>query len=78
MFLRQRSTKSHIDAEESRKKPFLLEEHEQITLVDELRKQARQDYEFQRKSLKILCLLFAGISLYLSEFHGIHVSLPVR
>jgi len=55
-----------------------MEEHEQIGLVEELRKQASEDYKFQRKCMKILCLLFSAISLYLSEYHGVHVSLAVR
>ena len=75
--LRKRLDKSSNDqGEQVTTSP--MDDHEQISLIDELRKQALEDYEFQQKIYLCVCFLFAGISIYISEFHGVHVNLIVR
>jgi len=56
----------------------MLEEHEQLKIISELKQQAFNDCNQQRKALTGICILFAGISMYLSEFHGVHVNLFLR
>mmetsp|Transcript_7815 Transcript_7815/g.11548 ORF Transcript_7815/g.11548 Transcript_7815/m.11548 type:complete len:183 (-) Transcript_7815:362-910(-) len=51
---------------------------EQIKLISELREQAVKDYEYQKVAINYICIFTAGMSLYLSEYHGIPVGLIFR
>jgi len=78
---RHQATTREDDACKDRKDlgdTVMLEEHEQSKIISELKQQAFNDYNQQRKALTGICILFAGISMYLSEFHGVHVNLFLR